>query len=119
MLLTEWLLQELGVKLGVAEFELEVLGLLEPVLVGQVEEDREGEEDWDTLVPPPGVAVERFSHEKVGGLEGVGDTVDVAVSPPAKSSGVPVCEVLTVGVVPPTPFEAVAPPPPMPTPPGV
>jgi hypothetical protein len=66
----------------------------------------EEEEEGDTL--NNGVAVEFIApaNDKEGIEENVGDTVDVAVSPPTRS--VPVCETLTVGVAP-KPFEAVGP----------
>lgn len=56
-----------------AEFELEVLGLLEPVAVAQVEEDWEGEEDRDTLPVPHtvGVRVEQELGEVVVEREAV------------------------------------------------
>lgn len=43
--------------MGDTVFDLEVLGLLDPVAVGQVEEDWVGERDWDTLPVPHTVGV--------------------------------------------------------------
>ena len=68
----------------------------------------EGEEEEEGDKLNNGVAVEFMApaKDKEGGEENVGDTVDVAVSPP--TSSVPVCDTLTVGVAP-IPLEAVGP----------
>ncbi len=107
-----------GVPEAIMGWEGESLGVgVAPAPPGE----REGEEEevWDTLAPEVAVDSKGPAKEREGGLEGVADTVEVAVPPPGACS-VPVCEALTVGVAPPAPFgEAVGPPPPLPPPPGV